>query len=371
MSTDNRSGLGARDSGLARGSGLDLVAQATELIAEQLKDAKNPAITSSFQSECVVLTDLLRQVRPDIPVLFLDTYNHFVQTDTRPTDEAYNLNLINLRAPEPRIGRPRAPRRLRRPQGRPAHLVARRPRRVVHGASPRSVPAARTKKISRSNFKRKRDPQGSAAGGVDRARRLACEGPASPQPTNSLHQHAASRARRCRRIRTIRDQAAGRVRSSNVGSISKRNRASRRVLGCRTLRDHTEHLISSPQVSRFKSQCGRSGLIVVARRRRIDVGLRLVQLRLRQLDDRAEPYRVPLLRQIERVRRLRDELIRQIHAPVGRPGLHPGERHVPGHTILQIAERRVSHLCAYAPRRGAPNRPPLKTGTVTLNPAAE
>ena len=100
MSTTNDSGLGARD------SGLDLVAQAARLIAEQLKDAKNPAITSSFQSECVVLTDLLRQVRPDIPVLFLDTFHHFAQT-LEYRDELtkrYHLNLINLRAAEPRVG---------------------------------------------------------------------------------------------------------------------------------------------------------------------------------------------------------------------------------------------------------------------------
>ena len=41
----------------------DLTAQAVDLIAAQLADARRPAITSSFQSECVVLTDLLRQVR--------------------------------------------------------------------------------------------------------------------------------------------------------------------------------------------------------------------------------------------------------------------------------------------------------------------
>ena len=38
------------------------------------------ALTSSFQSECVVLTDMVRRVRPDIPVLFLETFHHFAQT---------------------------------------------------------------------------------------------------------------------------------------------------------------------------------------------------------------------------------------------------------------------------------------------------
>ena len=84
----------------------DLTTQALDLIADQLKDARNPAITSSFQSECVVLTDLLRQVRPDIPVLFLETFHHFAQTLTYRDEMTarYNLNLINLKAAEPKIG---------------------------------------------------------------------------------------------------------------------------------------------------------------------------------------------------------------------------------------------------------------------------
>jgi phosphoadenosine phosphosulfate reductase len=84
----------------------DLAAQAVDLIAEQLKDAQRPAITSSFQSECVVLTDLLRQVRPDIPVLFLETFHHFAQT-LKYRDEMtarYSLNLTNLKAAEPKVG---------------------------------------------------------------------------------------------------------------------------------------------------------------------------------------------------------------------------------------------------------------------------
>jgi phosphoadenosine phosphosulfate reductase len=84
----------------------DLTTQALDLIAEQLKDAKNPAITSSFQSECVVLTDLLRQVQPDIPVLFLETFHHFAQTLTYRDEmtKRYNLNLKILKAAEPKVG---------------------------------------------------------------------------------------------------------------------------------------------------------------------------------------------------------------------------------------------------------------------------
>jgi phosphoadenosine phosphosulfate reductase len=84
----------------------DLVLRARDLIAEQLAIATAPVITSSFQSECVVLTELLRHVRPEIPVLFLDTVHHFPQTlEYRDQMAArYALNLINLRAAEPLVG---------------------------------------------------------------------------------------------------------------------------------------------------------------------------------------------------------------------------------------------------------------------------
>jgi phosphoadenosine phosphosulfate reductase len=76
------------------------------VIAEALAGAKNPCITSSFQAECVVLTHMLLQERPDIPVLFLDTFHHFEQTLAYRDEltRAWNLNLVNLRAPEPRVG---------------------------------------------------------------------------------------------------------------------------------------------------------------------------------------------------------------------------------------------------------------------------
>ena len=69
------------------------------LIAGVLADAKAPCLTSSFQAECVVLTHLLRQQRPDVPVLFLDTFHHFAET-LEYRDEMtrkWNLNLIRLR----------------------------------------------------------------------------------------------------------------------------------------------------------------------------------------------------------------------------------------------------------------------------------
>jgi phosphoadenosine phosphosulfate reductase len=54
----------------------------------------------------VVLTHMLREVRPEIPVLFLDTFHHFAQTyEYRDAiAERWKLNLINIRAAEPQVG---------------------------------------------------------------------------------------------------------------------------------------------------------------------------------------------------------------------------------------------------------------------------
>jgi phosphoadenosine phosphosulfate reductase len=83
-----------------------LVDAAREVIARALADAAAPCITSSFQAECVVLTHMLREVRPELPVLFLDTHHHFAQT-LQYRDELsakWNLKLVNLAAKEPNLG---------------------------------------------------------------------------------------------------------------------------------------------------------------------------------------------------------------------------------------------------------------------------
>ena len=71
-----------------------------DVIVRSLGSALLPCITSSFQAECVVLTHMLREVRPDIPVLFLDTFHHFPQTLAYRDEiiERWGLRLINLRA---------------------------------------------------------------------------------------------------------------------------------------------------------------------------------------------------------------------------------------------------------------------------------
>ena len=77
-----------------------------QVIADALATAKRPCITSSFQAECVVLTHMIREVRRDIPVLFLDTFHHFAQTLAYRDEitQRWGLNLINLRAATPSVG---------------------------------------------------------------------------------------------------------------------------------------------------------------------------------------------------------------------------------------------------------------------------
>jgi phosphoadenosine phosphosulfate reductase len=83
-----------------------LVAAARSLVAETLAAAERPCITSSFQAECVVLTHLLREVQPSIPVLFLDTFHHFPQTLAYRDEltQQWGLNLVVLQAKEPQVG---------------------------------------------------------------------------------------------------------------------------------------------------------------------------------------------------------------------------------------------------------------------------
>jgi len=80
--------------------------EARSVIERTLADAQAPCITSSFQAECVVMTHMIREVRPDIPVLFLDTFHHFPQT-LAYRDELtarWGLTLINLQAKMPQVG---------------------------------------------------------------------------------------------------------------------------------------------------------------------------------------------------------------------------------------------------------------------------
>lgn len=76
------------------------IQDARQLIAAELAKNRAACITSSFQAECVVLVHMLKDQRPDIPVLFLETGYHFPETlayrDQITRD--WNLNLVNLEA---------------------------------------------------------------------------------------------------------------------------------------------------------------------------------------------------------------------------------------------------------------------------------
>jgi phosphoadenosine phosphosulfate reductase len=70
------------------------------LVAEVLALPGKACITNSFQIEDMVVLDLLRKIRPDIPVLFLDTGYHFAETYAYRDRmaQAWNLNVISLQA---------------------------------------------------------------------------------------------------------------------------------------------------------------------------------------------------------------------------------------------------------------------------------
>jgi phosphoadenosine phosphosulfate reductase len=79
---------------------------ALELVAAEIDRATTPCITSSFQAEDVILLHMLLQVKPDIPVLVLDTVPHFPLTNAYRDEltTKWGLNLMTLRAAAPEPG---------------------------------------------------------------------------------------------------------------------------------------------------------------------------------------------------------------------------------------------------------------------------
>jgi phosphoadenosine phosphosulfate reductase len=79
---------------------------ARQLIADELAASHAPCVTSSFQADCVVLVHMLREIRPDIPVLFLDTVHHFDETYAYRDEltSRWGLHLVNLKAVAPSPG---------------------------------------------------------------------------------------------------------------------------------------------------------------------------------------------------------------------------------------------------------------------------
>src|SRR5260370_30577093 len=73
--------------------------EATSLIASVFtQNTANACVTCSFQTECMVLVDLVIAHQPSIPVLFLETGYHFPETYAYRDQmtERLHLNLVNL-----------------------------------------------------------------------------------------------------------------------------------------------------------------------------------------------------------------------------------------------------------------------------------
>ncbi len=72
--------------------------QAREAVASALSEPGAACITCSFQTEDMVVLDLIREHQPDIPVLFLETGYHFpaVYHYRDEMTARYGLNLVNV-----------------------------------------------------------------------------------------------------------------------------------------------------------------------------------------------------------------------------------------------------------------------------------
>jgi phosphoadenosine phosphosulfate reductase len=78
------------------------IAEARQMLHQDLNQAEGVCITSSFQAEDVVLLHMVREILPRVPVLFLETGYHFPETleyrDRIAAD--WDLNLINIVPPQ-------------------------------------------------------------------------------------------------------------------------------------------------------------------------------------------------------------------------------------------------------------------------------
>jgi phosphoadenosine phosphosulfate reductase len=73
---------------------------AAEFVRGRVANARSLCVTSSFQAEDMVVLHMVRQVVPDVPVIFLETGYHFPETieyRDKMTAE-WKLNLLNVQA---------------------------------------------------------------------------------------------------------------------------------------------------------------------------------------------------------------------------------------------------------------------------------
>jgi len=77
----------------------DRIREARELVAQELAGAAGDiVVTNSFQAEDMVLLHMVREILPEVPVVFLDTGYHFAEVyEYRDRMAAeWHMNLINL-----------------------------------------------------------------------------------------------------------------------------------------------------------------------------------------------------------------------------------------------------------------------------------
>ena len=77
----------------------DRIREARELVAQELAGATGDiVVTNSFQAEDMVLLHMVREILPNVPVVFLDTGYHFAEVyEYRDRMAAeWGMNLINL-----------------------------------------------------------------------------------------------------------------------------------------------------------------------------------------------------------------------------------------------------------------------------------
>ncbi len=77
----------------------DKVRTAQDLIHQELaRSGQDPCLTNSFQAEDMVVLHIVRQVLPDLPVIFLDTGYHFFEVyEYRDRmAKAWSMHLLNL-----------------------------------------------------------------------------------------------------------------------------------------------------------------------------------------------------------------------------------------------------------------------------------
>jgi phosphoadenosine phosphosulfate reductase len=87
------------ESGVSVIAGLaEKIAAAQSLVAENVTSTATECVTCSFQAEDMIVLHMVRDIHPNVPVLFLDTGYHFAETYAYRDQMAaeWNLKLINL-----------------------------------------------------------------------------------------------------------------------------------------------------------------------------------------------------------------------------------------------------------------------------------